>query len=702
MSEWTKDKKQQKYTEIDNEDVFTNEKKQTKFNSITEQAGNYVQDAGRLIKDAGTSAIATLPSLPESLVNVGNLIQNFGGKKLGLYPPDQQANYIDLPFLPSFDEAKSFFKSPTQGAAFSGAENMLSLGKQNEIKTGLLQQGIYPGSPEWKNSYYNAVYDALGLATNEYETGVGEFLSTPAEYYGMGSPFGKTAARIGGVAGGVQSTLESFGISEGSAMLTALGTDVTLTLLAGIRNPSIINQFNDSVKYAIKNKNIKDAKELMEFAQNNNIPLMGIEALAEATGDVSLIKLAKIVQQSDAGKKYFLGYNNRKLILSEKSEQFVKDFFGAGNIRYLDVTENMINNIIKTKESLMKRINKVARKKGYKDFDASLVGTETTSAVYDTLMNLSKSKSITKDKSKALSDMADQIKGKDQKALQDLSQSLFKDIKLYKRDGNEKMVGYLYEIKAFVDSGLKSIDGYTTGNKVYESLRAKIIAPLDEATSSINVNKDATMGLLEKVLLGKQDYVSINRLSKELNKIDKKLFPEVAQALFTEMLGNIKIADTMGGNIFKNFYGTSNKQKQVKAILTGVANAQGKDPAKVIKGFERFLQTMNATSKWSSGESITSLAKQKTEGMGSIMAKINLIKPLQIFDTMVANQQWDSLGRILTSPDGLKTMEKLATTPAAIRNWRLLIAPLFVGGNKMEDKEAIQKKYENQFKGIMQ
>ena len=111
---------------------------------------------------------------------------------------------------------------------------------------------------------------------------------------------------------------------------------------------------------------------------------------------------------------------------------------------------------------------------------------------------------------------------------------------------------------------------------------------------------------------------------------------------------------------------------------------------------------MNATSKWSSGESITSFAKQKTEGMGSIMAKINLTKPLEIFDTMVANQQWDSLGRILTSPDGLKTMEKLATTPAAIRNWRLLIAPLFVGGNKMEDKETIQKKYENQFKGIMQ
>ena len=81
------------------------------------------------------------------------------------------------------------------------------------------------------------------------------------------------------------------------------------------------------------------------------------------------------------------------------------------------------------------------------------------------------------------------------------------------------MVGYLYEIKGYVDVGLKNLDGYTTGNAVYESLRAKIIAPLDDATSAFN--KDATMGLLEKVLLGKQDHVSISRLSKKLNKIKK-------------------------------------------------------------------------------------------------------------------------------------------------------------------------------------
>lgn len=700
MAEWTTKKKQ-----IINENAetnnFTSEKKQSKFESILETGENYVQDAGRLAKEAGSSAIATIPSLPESLLNVLNLAQNYGGKKLGLYPPDQQAKNIDIPFLPSFAEAKAAIKSPTQGAAFSSAENMLSQGKQNEIKMGLLEQGIYPNSPEWKDNYYNAVYDALGMATNEYETGVGEFLKTPAEWFGMAAPFGKTASRISGFAGGVNEALNRFGMDESHALITSLGLDVGLTVLAGVRNPSILNQFNTSVKTAIQKGKIKDAKELMEFAKNNNIPLIGVEALAQATGDGSLIKLAKLVAQSDSGKKYFLGLNNRQLVLSEKSEKFVKDFFGAGNLRYLDVTNNTIKNIEEARSKLLTRINIIARKKGFAEFDASIVGTQATNAVYDTLFNLSKSKSITKDKSKALSDMADQIKGKDQMALQDLSQSLYKDIKQYKREGNEKMVGYLYEIKGYVDVGLKNLDGYTTGNKVYESLRAKIISPLDDATSSFG-NKDATMGLLEKVLLGKQDHVSINRLSRELNKIDNKLFPELAQALFSDMLGNIKIAENMGGNIFKTFYGTTNKQKQVKAVLTGVANAQGKDPAKVIKGFERFLQTMNATSKYSGGESITAKATQMQEGMGSKLAKINVTAPLQIFDNIVANSNWDKLGQILTAPNSIELMVQLANSPAALRNWKLLVAPMFVGGNKMEDKEATQKKYENQLKGITQ
>jgi len=700
MAEWTTEKKQ-----IINENAetnnFTSEKKQSKFESILETGENYVQDTGRLAKEAASSAIATIPSLPESLLNVLNLAQNYGGKKLGLYPPDQQAKNIDIPFLPSFAEAKAAIKSPTQGAAFSSAENMLSQGKQNEIKMGLLEQGIYPNSPEWKDNYYNAVYDALGMATNEYETGVGEFLKTPAEWFGMAAPFGKTASRISGFAGGVNEALNRFGMDESHALITSLGLDVGLTVLAGVRNPSIVNKFNDSVKYAIQKGKIKDAKELVEFAKNNNIPLLGMEALAQATGDPSLIKLVKLVAQSESGKKYFLGLNNRQLVLSEKSEKFVNDFFGAGNIRYLDVTNNTIKNIEEARSKLLTRINIIARKKGFAEFDASIVGTQATNAVYDTLFNLSKSKSITKDKSKALSDMADQIKGKDQMALQDLSQSLYKDIKQYKREGNEKMVGYLYEIKGYVDVGLKNLDGYTTGNKVYESLRAKIISPLDDATSSVG-NKDATMGLLEKVLLGKQDHVSINRLSKELNKIDNKLFPELAQALFSDMLGNIKISESMGGNIFQKFYGNSNKQKQVKAVLTGVANAQGKDPAKVIKGFERFLQTMNATSKYSGGESMTTQGLKMEKGMGSKYAKINVFAPLEIFDSIVANSNWDKLGKILTAPNSIELMVQLANSPAALRNWKLLVAPMFVGGNKMEDKEATQKKYENQLKGITQ
>ena len=690
--------------EVINDDIkFTDQPVKSKVSKNIETAGNYVQDAGRLVKEAGSSAIATIPSLPESLVNILNLGQNWAGKKLGFYHPDQQAQNINIPFLPSFAEAKAAIQSPTQGAAFSGAEGMLTQGKQNEIKMGLLEQGIYPNSPEWKDKYYNAVYEALGLPTNEYETGLGEILSTPAEWYGAGRIFGKTSGIISGVAGGVNEALNRFGMDQSHALITSLGLDVGLTILAGVRNPSIVNKFNTSVKDAIQKGKIKDAKELVEFAKNNNIPLTGMEALAQATGDQSLIKLVKLVAQSESGKKYFLGLNNRQLVLSEKSQEFVNDFFGAGNIRYLDVTNNSIKQIAEAQKNLKKRINKIAREKGYKNFDANIWGTEITEGVYQSLMIRSKNISISGDKAKILQKYAKQIKGRDQKAMQDVSQELSADINKLSSGVNkdDKMVGFLLEVKGIIDGSLKQMDGFVEGNKVYQSLYNKIVKPLDDATSGFG-NKDATMGLLEKVLLGKQDHVSISRLSKELNKIDNKLFPELAQALFSDMLGNIKISESMGGNIFQKFYGTTNKQKQVQAVLTGVANAQGKDPAKVIKGFERFLQTMNATSKYSGGESITTQGLKMESSMGSKIAKFNVTAPLEIFDNIVANNNWGKLGQILTAPNSIDLMVQLANSPAALRNWKLLVAPMFVGGNKMEDKEATQKKYENQFKGITQ
>ena len=697
MSEWTDKKKKRKDENVDS-NGFTSVKKQSKFSSIADTAGDYVSDAARLVKEAGTSAVATVPSMPESIVNLLSMGKNFASKKLGLAHPDQQAEYIDIPFLPSFSEAKSFFQSPTQGTAFKASEGLLTQGKQNEIKMGLLEQGIFPNSPEWKDKYYNAVYEALDLPTNEYETKAGEVLSTPAEWFGMGAPFGKTAAKISGFAGGVNEALKAIGVDENHALVGSLGIDFALTLAAGVRNPKIINQFNASVKDAIQKGSIKDAKELMQFAKENNIPLLGVEALAQATGDQSLIKLAKLVAQSDKGKKYFLGLNNRKLVLSEKSEQFVNDFFGAGNIRYLDVTDNMVKTIQKARDDLLKNINAHARKNGYKKFDLNQHGEKATAEVYDILINLSKNKSITKSKSKALERIANEIKGKDQKALQDLSQGLGKDIKGL-RITDPKQAGYLQEIKGYVDTALKQIDGYEQGNKIYQKLFNRLVAPLDDLGTK---GKEATLGLLEKVILGKNDYVSVNALATQLNKIDKKLFPEVAQALFSEVLGKVKISESMGGAIKNAFYGTTNKQKQIEAILRGVANAQGKDPNKVIKGFKAFLDTMEATSKYSGGESITAKALQTSEGMGSKLAKLNIGTPFAWFDTLVSNKNWDQLGQILTAPNSIDIMVRIANTPAYQRNWRLLLSPLAKEGSLMENKEATQKKYENQFKGITQ
>ena len=75
---------------------------------------------------------------------------------------------------------------------------------------------------------------------------------------------------------------------------------------------------------------------------------------------------------------------------------------------------------------------------------------------------------------------------------------------------------------------------------------------------------------------------------------------------------------------------------------------------------------------------------------------------LPVIDTLVANKNWDQLGQMLTAPNSIDIMVRIANTPAYQRNWRLLLSPLAKEGSLMENKEATQKKYENQFKGITQ
>jgi len=266
-----------------------------------------------------------------------------------------------------------------------------------------------------------------------------------------------------------------------------------------------------------------------------------------------------------------------------------------------------------------------------------------------------------------------------------LTQELGQDIAAAKKAGDNKLVGYLTEIKGVVDTSLKQIDGYSQGAATYKNLKRKILDPLEEAVTAndtIKLNREATMGLLESVLLGKQDNITISRLFKEINKIDSTLAPEIAGALFTEVFSKIKVSPTMGKNMFNAVYGNTKQKKQVQAILTGVAQSQGKDPAMVIKGFERMLETFNATSKFSSGESITFKAGDMAQDMG-IRMKIN---PLEMFDRFVTDENWNDLAKIITSPKSLETLVTLSKTPVR-KNWPLLIQPIFQGYRQVEDKQ---------------
>lgn len=656
-----------------------------KFDKIVDATTDTIQDAGRLVNTGISSAIATLPSLPESLLNLGSLGFNYGGKKLGLIPEDKKAKYLDIPILPSFDEAQTAVSTPS--GQINYLEGLLSQGKRNEILGGLLDMKLIPGTPAFKKAYLTQLEIANGKKPSlEMQTGLGKFLKTPTEYFGMGRVFGKTSGKISGFAGTIESGLKLAGVNDQTAMISGLGTDLVLSVIAGVRNPSYASRLQSKVKESINNGKLDEAKDILKFAEEYNIPMLGIEALAQATKDNDLISLAKITAMTKEGSPYFKGLNGRELKLNDSANKFLTDFFGTENVRYLDVSQKMVDTLNKRITNLRQNINKVARKNGYKKFDEFTFGQEATNQVANTLAEMATSPNITKSRSQQFSKYSKEIKGGNQKALQSLTQELGQDIAAAKKAGDNKLVGYLTEIKGVVDTSLKQIDGYTQGATTYKNLKRKILDPLEEAVTAndtIKLNREATMGLLESVLLGKQDNITVSRLFKEINKIDSTLAPEIAGALFTEVFSKIKVSPTMGKNMFNAVYGNTKQKKQVQAILTGVAQSQGKDPAMVIKGFERMLETFNATSKFSTGESITFKAGDMAQDMGTPKIKLN---PLEIFDEIVANNNWDDLAKIITSPNSLDTLVTLSKTPVR-KNWPLLIQPIFQGYRQVEDKQ---------------
>tara|TARA_R100000231_G_C5329599_1_gene165919 strand:+ start:2300 stop:4396 length:2097 start_codon:yes stop_codon:yes gene_type:complete len=655
-----------------------------KFDEIVDVATDTVGDAGRLVNTGISSAIATVPSLPESLLNLASLGFNYGGKKLGLIPENKSAKYIDIPFLPSFDEAQTAIAAPK--GQINYLEGLLSEGKKEEIVSGLLDMKLIPNTPAYNRAYLTQLEIASGKKPSlEMQTGIGEFLKTPVEYFGMGRVFGKTSGRISGFAGTVDSSLKLAGVNDKTAMIAGLGTDVVLSIIAGVKNPAYISRLKTTVQDSIKNGKLDEAKDLLKFANEYDIPLYGIEALAQTTKDNDLIALAKITAMTDEGSKYFKGINGRELKLNDKANKFITDFFGTENIRYLDVSQKMVDALNKRVVILKQKINKAARRSGYKKFDEFSFGNEVTNEVANTLAEMATSPNLTKSKSQQFLKYSKEIKGGNQKALQSLSQDLSSDIAVAKKAGDNKLVGYLTEIKGVVDTSLNQIEGYARGAATYKNLKNKILNPIEEAVTAnntIRLNREATMGLLESVLLGKQDNITVSRLFKELNKIDKTLAPEVAASLFTEIFSKIKISPSMGKNMFNAVYGNPKQKRQVQAILTGVAKAQKKDPVMVIKGFERMLETFNATSKFTGGESITFKSGEFASDMGMPKIKLN---PLDTFDKIVANGNWNDFAKIITSPNSLDTLVALSKTPVRA-NWPVLIQPIFQGYRQVESK----------------
>jgi len=165
----------------ENKYTAVKEPSKLKFNEIIDKTIDTYGDATRLVNTGASSYFATIPSMPESLVNLGNLGVNYIGKKLGLVPENKQAGYIDIPILPSYDETKTFLQAPPGQIKYK--ESLLPQEKIDEIKMGLLDMKLIPNTPDYNKAYLTELEIASGDKPSlEMQTGVGKFLETPVEY----------------------------------------------------------------------------------------------------------------------------------------------------------------------------------------------------------------------------------------------------------------------------------------------------------------------------------------------------------------------------------------------------------------------------------------------------------------------------------------------------------------------------------------
>ena len=614
---------------------------------------NVGSDLGKSLPSGLLKAGAGLLAFPETIWNLaghgGAAIERKLGDATGLTIPgimDSDAKYedVNIPLLPSYDQAKDYMRI-------------------------------------FKNT------DGESIVDYESQTLPGKMVNTAAEW-GLGggafTKFQKFPTIMAAVSGAGGEAVEGTGIiGEDQGWKVGLAIDIIGNITHGVIKPNDAKRLKMILDDLNENGQLDEVQKVINAANEKGIKLTVPEAIAGVTDDTSILSVADNVYATSGGGAIIDKFTkNRFPQLNEAHRNFLNDNFDIIDVDKIDpkiITNKFVSTLIKGQDDIRIAINKKARELkdgGWSKFDEGTFNFEVTAAYMKNLFNRVKSGDT------AARELIEQnilnkitAKGKSDlsitnlKRIYDDGMDVVKDLRV--NGQNNKAFSLESELR-LIRTVLDNNQYYKRASEFTVKANKKLSEKMDAFTIGGQVSKiknlENSMNTIRKVLFSEDvSHLNIQKLSKELNKIDPSLFPEVSGMLFSKNFTKLinKADDPMIGMKFYNQMMCKNK-KLTEQLIKGTAQAQGKNADEAWLGFQKLMTIYKSTGfKATKGSSTAARTEQIAEWkkLGIPLEGLDITKPsslLEGFKNYLFNSRAEDLAKAFTDPNGIEKLMKIA------------------------------------------
>lgn len=263
--------------------------------------------------------------------------------------------------------------------------------------------------------------------------------------------------------------------------------------------------------------------------------------------------------------------------------------------------------------------------------------------------------------------------------------------RLFTSDGGDGILNQLDDI-------LRTNANYSEAKDIFIKYSDELVDPIIKNIAPLAKN-NITPNTIKDFIFNqeKNNANDIIKTYKILNETDPTAFPKLVRSYLSIAVDKKLTQITKQGkslasgfNFSKFIAGTDNQQKNLEAILRGVAEAQGKNPNELVKGFKNFNNVLARTARIANVDNPKAAPSEKFllrdfAQFGSFMWHVKFAAKAERF---VKNKTIDDLAKIFTDENSIELMEMLAkTNPSSDDAYKLVRRILYVTNNLKTEEE---------------